>query len=160
MPIPSRPQRPSEIHREWIQNLIANRPDLNQANLNRTQQLMDEAFPDAQVTEYEKLKPDLTLPDPNDIHVLAAAVKCEAEYIITFNLKDFPTEHLQIHKVTSIHPDHFISLLIDESPKTATIAFQRQVSFLQNPPSSNQQVLESLKKCGLKESSRLIDKIL
>lgn len=154
------PKWTSEIHREWMQNLMAHRPDLNQENLNRTQQLMDEAFPDAQVTKYENLKSGLTLPDLDDIHVLVAAIKCEAEYIITFNLKDFPTEYLQIHKVTSVHPDSFISQLIDESPKVATIAFQKQVSFLRNPPLSNKQVLEGLKKCGLKDSSHLIEKIL
>jgi predicted nucleic acid-binding protein len=43
-------------------------------------------------TGYESLIPSLSLPDKNDRHVLAAAIRCQASAIVTFNLKDFPQE--------------------------------------------------------------------
>ena len=79
-----------EVHEEWIRSLLANRPDLTREKLERTRQLMDKAAPDALVTGYEHLIPGLRLPDPNDRHVLAAAIRCGASVIVTRNLGDFP----------------------------------------------------------------------
>ena len=61
------------IHDEWIRNLLANRPDLSRAQLERTRALMERAVPEASVTGYEHRISALTLPDPDDRHVLAAA---------------------------------------------------------------------------------------
>ena len=60
--------------------------------LNRTSALMDRAIPDALVTGHEILIAGLTPPDPDDRHVLAAAIRCNASVIVTFNEKGFPTE--------------------------------------------------------------------
>ena len=51
---------------------------------------MDKHFDDAQVTGYEPLIETVDLPDAGDRHVLAAAIQCGAEYIVTDNLADFP----------------------------------------------------------------------
>jgi len=59
-----------DVHEEWISNLLERRPDLTRAQLERTRQLMDKHAPDALVTGYRQLVPALTLPDPNDRHVL------------------------------------------------------------------------------------------
>lgn len=55
---------------------------------------MNEAVPDSLVTGYESLIAGLDLPDVDDRHVLAAAIHCNADAIITFNLRDFPAEKL------------------------------------------------------------------
>ncbi|WP_084080893.1 PIN domain-containing protein [Edaphobacter aggregans] len=55
---------------------------------------MDKQAPDALVTGYRQLVPALNLPDPNDGHVLAAAVRGGASMIVTNNIKDFPAEAL------------------------------------------------------------------
>ena len=57
---------------------------------------MDESVPDGCVTGYEDLIDALTLPDPNDRHVLAAAIHCGANVIVTFNDADFPAETIQV----------------------------------------------------------------
>lgn len=80
----------AEIHDEWKRNLLANRPDLNASQLGRTSDLMDNAIPGALVTGHEDLIAGLQLPDPDDRHVLAAAIRCNASVIVTFNEKDFP----------------------------------------------------------------------
>lgn len=62
-----------QIHEEWKCNLLAKRPDLTREQIDRTSALMDQAIPDGSVTDHEDLVAGLTLPDPGDRHVLAAA---------------------------------------------------------------------------------------
>src|SRR5882672_11178351 len=82
-----------DIHEEWIRSVLEDRSDLTAAQLARTRALMDKHLCDARVIGYAELLPTLTLPDPGDRHVLAAAIVGGATVIITFNLKDFP-DHL------------------------------------------------------------------
>ncbi|HEY0016011.1 MAG TPA: PIN domain-containing protein [Longimicrobium sp.] len=65
----------SVIHEEWIRNLLINRPDLTREQLERTRRLMDAAVPGAVVEGFERHMTDITLPDPDDRHVLAAAIE-------------------------------------------------------------------------------------
>lgn len=93
------------IHDEWTRNVLLNRPDLKPAQLARTRTLMDSSVLDCVVTGYEDLTESVSLPDYGDRHVLAAAMGCEAEIIVTFNLKDFPTEVLKPFGIEAQHPD-------------------------------------------------------
>ncbi len=105
-----------EIHDEWTRNLLAARPDLNARSVARTRRVMDDTFPLARVTGYEHLIPTLALPDPDDRHVLAAAVHAGATRIVTFNLRDFPPAVLAAHGVAAVHPDAFVAQLLAASP--------------------------------------------
>lgn len=78
------------IEDEWQRNLIKDRADLQLDKIKRTGQLMNRALPDAMVTGFEPLMTGINLPDVDDRHVVAAAIRCNAEIIVTFNLKDFP----------------------------------------------------------------------
>src|SRR5476649_2911514 len=82
------------IHEEWIRNVLIDRPDLTLTQLERTRDLMNAHVRDCLVTGHEKIIPALSLPDPNDHHVLAAAIRTSASVIVTYNLKDFPTAAL------------------------------------------------------------------
>jgi len=134
------------IHEEWIRNLLANRPDLEKTNLHRTQKLMDDAFPEAVVKNYSGLEEKLSLPDPDDNHVLAVAIKSRSTKIITFNLKDFPSKKLTPHHVKAVHPDSFIVNLIQSDEEKGQRAFLNQVVNLKNPPMTENEVLNVLKK--------------
>jgi hypothetical protein len=79
---------------EVFRNLAANRADLDPTKLERTRTLMNRATRDCLVTGYESLIGSLTLPDPDDRHVLAAAIKARAQVIVTRNLADFPADVL------------------------------------------------------------------
>lgn len=147
------PKWTDEIQEEWTRNLLLNRPDLTKEQLQKTIDAMNKAFPDANVRNYEAIITSLHLPDRNDCHVLAAALRCQAEVIVTANLKDFPNEYLNQFDIEAQHPDYFIANLIDLNPKKALQAFQQQVSNLKKPPTSEIQVLETLKKVGLKITS-------
>lgn len=83
------------IHEEWTRNLLKAHPDLNPKALARTCQLMDRAVPNALIKGHETLIEGLALPDPDDRHVLAAAIHGRAQMIVTFNLKDFPATALK-----------------------------------------------------------------
>ena len=87
-----------DIHEEWIRNLLLKRPDLSQEKLEGLRDMMIDAIPDSLVTGYEPTIDGLILPDPDDRHVLAAALRANAEIIVTANLKDFPAESMRSEK--------------------------------------------------------------
>lgn len=76
---------------EMEQSIIARHPE-HAGKLTRTRDLMCEAVPDCLVTGYEDLIEALTLPDPDDRHVLAAAIRCGAQVLVTNNQRDFPQD--------------------------------------------------------------------
>lgn len=141
------------IHDEWIQNVLANRPDLRAEQLARTRHLMNAHTLDAVVTEFEPLIPTLTLPDPDDRHVLAAAIKGRAEVIVTYNLRDFPAETLTPYGLEALHPDAFITQLLDLDASTVCLAVNRQRASLHNPSKTVQQMFD------LYTNQRLVDTV-
>jgi predicted nucleic acid-binding protein len=146
------PKWSGQIHDEWTRNLLSNRPDLTASQLNKTKQAMDTAFPDANVTGFKKLISGLNLPDKDDRHVLAAAIKCEANTIITFNKKDFPLRSTYLYDIEIINPDEFISQLLEINLPQVVQAFLNQVEALRKPPQTAEQLLSTLEKCSLTES--------
>src|SRR6188474_3082006 len=80
---------------ECFRNILDHRPDLSPEKLARTRAAMNAAIPDVLVTGYESLVPAVELPDSNDRHVVAAAIRSGAQAIVTMNLRDFPGEKLK-----------------------------------------------------------------
>jgi predicted nucleic acid-binding protein len=58
----------------------------------------------------------LWLPDPNDVHVLAAAIAGSADLLLTLNTSDFPRHTLAEEGVTREVPDLFLRDLFGQSP--------------------------------------------
>jgi predicted nucleic acid-binding protein len=96
------------IHREWISSLLKKEPHRTREKLERTRALMNQSVPDCLVDDYDHLIEAITLPDPNDRHVVAAAIHAGCDAIVTFNLKDFPAEVLEANGLEAIHPDDFV----------------------------------------------------
>jgi predicted nucleic acid-binding protein len=147
-----------EIHNEWKRNLLRNRPDLTAAQLDRTSELMDQAIPDACVTGYEVLIEGLTLPDVDDRHVLAVAIRCNASVIVTFNQKDFPCAKLAPFGIEAQHPDEFVSNLFDLDPTAVISAAERQRKHLKSPPMDVSTYLDLLLRQGLFQSVKALNK--
>lgn len=141
------------IHDEWMRNVLKNRPDLTLEQLTRTKNLMNASVRDCLVTGYEDIIPELQLPDPGDRHVLAAAIHCNASFIISFNLRDFPRQVLVPYGVEVRHPDNFILDLFDLNPKAICKAAQRQRSRLKNPPKLPDEYLDTLVEQGLPQTA-------
>ena len=146
----------ASIHDEWKRNLLINRPELTAEQLDRTSSLMDRAVPDALVVDYEPLIEGINLPDADDRHVLAAAIKCNASVIVTFNLKDFPKDVLDTFDIEPVHPDDFIADLWDLDKAAVLEAAQRQRASLKNPPHSARQYLDKLLQQKLPETVKLL----
>lgn len=132
------------IESEWLENLIINRPDLDSNKLRKTAQIMRIVVPDCIVTNYEKLEAGLELPDPNDRHVLAAAIRSKAQAIITRNLKDFPADVLAEFDIEAIHPDLFLINQFDLSNARVLDAIKNIRGRLVNPKLSAVDYLDSL----------------
>lgn len=146
------------IQDEWQRNLLKNREDITTERIQRTAQLMNAALPDAMVTGYEKLIDSISLPDPGDCHVVAAAVRCNAEVIVTLNLKDFPGECLTQFDIESLHPDDFISDLFDLNHALALQAAAEQRASMRRPAKSVEEYLESLLRQGLPMTAKALDR--
>lgn len=142
----------NKILDECFDNILANRPDLKVAALARTRERMITSVPDCLIEGYEQLIAGLTLPDENDRHVLAAAIRASAQAIVTFNLKDFPADRLAAFNIEAKHPDDFILNCIDLSPARALSLLEQQVASLKDPPSTMATVLDNLRSNGLVRS--------
>ena len=142
----------NEIHEEWIRSILANRPDITREQLERTRELMNIWVLDCLVAGYEDLVPGLQLPDPNDRHVLAAAIRSGASVIVTYNLSDFPNDYIKQFGVEAQHPDEFITHLFDLSPGLVCAAAKRQRATLKNPPKSVDEFLDTLSNQQLPET--------
>lgn len=141
-----------QILDETFRSLLENRPDLDPKKIERTRQLMLGAIRDVLVLGHEPLIEALDLPDPDDRHVLAAAIKARAQIIVTFNLKHFPEDRLTPWEVEAQHPDQFVHDLIDLKKTTVFGAVQRIADSTKTPPLSVDEVLARLYRCGLVES--------
>ncbi len=139
----------ADIHNEWMSAVLARYVDADRAKLERTRALMDEHFPDALVTGHEALIGSLNLPDPNDRHVLAAAIKAGASLIVTTNLADFPSEALKPFGVEAVHPDEFVLDLFELAEGAVVSAAKRARTALIRPPQSAEEYFARLSACGL-----------
>ena len=116
---------------------------------------MNSAFPDAEVGGFEELIDELELPDLDDRHVLALAIKSESDAIITHNKKDFPKKYLKQFDIEVYDPDRFLSLLNGLSSQVVKMAFENQLKSLKNPPVTRKELIEILIKCGLKSARKV-----
>lgn len=137
------------IHDEWTRTLLEDRPDLTLERLTRTRQRMEAALPDAEVADFEPLTRTLNLPDPDDRHVLAAAIHAGAELIVTQNLKHFPAQALTPHGIEALTPDALLGRLLDAEPVATRAAVEKLRASLRKPPYDMAQLLARLGEVGL-----------
>lgn len=136
-----------DIHEEWISNLLAR--GWNAAQLGELRALMERAVPDASVSGYRPLIDTLAgqgLPDDNDAHVIAAAVRANADMIVTWNVKHFPKEVLSPYHIEVQDPDDFLlnQFDLDAAKLLQTIKTCRQR--LNNPSMTPDEYLTMLEK--------------
>jgi predicted nucleic acid-binding protein len=111
---------------------------------------MNRAFPDAMVSGYEALIPGMEC-DPKDRHVMAAAVHSECQVVVTYNLKDFPTEEMAKHQLEVVHPDVFLLDQLDLYPEAVYIALRRQSEESARPQLTALQLMASFEKLELRD---------
>lgn len=138
----------AQVQGEWMRNLAAARPDIA-PSLARTRALMDKALPRALVGDFPPLPPHVWLPDPQDHHVLAAALHSGTGVLLTFNLKDFPPELCEPLGVHVRHPDDWLPAVLRQEEALSLSVIRRMLAPLQNPPMSLPDLAESLRRLGL-----------
>jgi len=140
------------IHDEWIRNVHANRPDLSRDRLDRTRDRMNHSVRDCVVSDFEYMISSISLPDPDDRHVVAAAIHCGASLIVTFNLKDFPDSALKPYNLAAQHPDDFIVDLLDLHPAGVLEVAASHRRSLKSPPKTADEYLDTLLAQGLTQT--------
>lgn len=152
------PKRSNNIFNEWVSVMIRKGIDKTEA-LHRAQKV-NLAFPDALVQNYEPLIDTLQLPDIDDRHVLAAAIKTNANLIITNNLKDFPEEYLTSFGLKAKGPDDFLTDIIDLDHESSVQAFKKLVLTKKNPPYNEYDVLDIYRNNGLKDTANYLHALI
>ena len=152
------PKWSSHIFDEWVSVM-------ERMNVPKEEQLKriakaNAAFPDALVKNYEPLIDGLTLPDVKDKHVLAAAIKTNANVIVTNNLKDFPKEYLATFGLSAKTADDFLTDTIDLNQDIAVKAFKQLVLNRTNPDLDDFQVLDSFRNNGIKDAADYLHALL
>jgi predicted nucleic acid-binding protein len=135
-----------EIHPEIAEDRIQHRFDD-----------MQTSFDDALVTGWEDLEAGLSLPDPDDRHVLAAAIRGSAQAIVTFNLADFPQAKLEQFGLEVTHPDDFLLDQLDLSPPAILEVIREQAGHTKRPTLTLQDLAVRLGRAGV---PRFADEII
>lgn len=152
------PKWSTTIFEEWKD--VMNRKGISIEDAVKRVNVANSAFPDALVSNYESLIANLTLPDEKDRHVLAAAIKSNADVIVTNNLKDFPEHYLSSFGIKAKSADDFLTDIIDLNPEIAIKAFKEMVLNRKNPNMDEFEVLESFRKVGLFDTANYIHALL
>ncbi len=138
---------------EAIAAIVRKRPELA-PRLVRTRELMNDAIRDVLVSDYESLIASIELKDLDDRHVVAAAIKCGAQVIVTFNVDDFPRQLLDPHRIEAQHPDQFVRHLVDLDAAGVLEVIRAIAAANQKPPKTVAEVLDALDRSGLVETCR------
>lgn len=152
------PQWSENICSEWI--TVMKRKGISDEESIKRSSIINKAFPDALVENYTSLIDHLTLPDIDDRHVLAAAIKTNANLIITNNLKDFPEKYLANYGLKAKSPDDFLTDIIDLNPNIALEAFKSLVLNKKNPPYDEFEVLDIFRNNGLENTANYLHALL
>ncbi len=150
----------AHVHDEWIRSVLRDHPHIPPARLHELRAAMDDQAEDSLVVGYESLIESLHLPDPDDRHVLGAAIVGRADVIVTFNLKDFPDRALTPYDIEAQHPDKFILHMLDLAPGAVVDAIRSQQSRLVNPLVSMPDLLALFEKLGLTETVSKLRQLL
>jgi len=143
-----------EILDEWTRSLIKNKPQLEDS-VRQQETAIRGVFDECLVTGYAPLIPGLVLPDEDDRHVLAAAIKCSAQIIVTENHKDFPVKTLEEYGVETLGADDFLANTYDLFPKDGVRVLKKVREQYDNPLFTRSEFLMDLIKSGMPKLAAL-----
>lgn len=114
-------------------------------------------FPDAEVDVPADLEASLSLPDPNDTHVLAAAINGQADALVTLNLKDFPGRALARHGVSPRHPDSLLLELCETDRRVVAEVVSDVLDALRQQTGSTASLRAVLKRASLPRLGKALE---
>jgi predicted nucleic acid-binding protein len=127
-----------------VRRTLTGRLGLDARKVERLLDLLDRAFPDASVAGFDQLVDGLQLPDPDDRHVLAAAIHAECDVLVTDNRSDFPDDACGPHDLDVLSSDLAIVRLVKDFTDEVKDIVTAQVTALRHPPQSIEEFVHRL----------------
>ena len=143
------PKWSPDIRSELINTFRRIRPDIEPKRIERIWTEMNHYFPKALITGYEDSIDGLELPDPNDRHVLAAAIHAGCNIILTHDLNHFPVAVLESFRIKRLRPDDFLLMLLQSNPNEFIESVLAVLARLASPPYSVEEYLDMRTQDGL-----------
>ena len=117
---------------------------------------MEWAFDDARIDGWEPLEGTYGLPDPNDEHLVAAAVVGGAGVIVSQNAKDLPSR-LMPHGIQVVNAARFAADVVSVEPTTASRALATMSMRYTNPRRDVGDLLDLLRsRYGMEQAVQLL----
>ena len=147
----------SQVREEVIRNVEANNPNAK-GKLNRTFQLMEQAIPDFSSEPSVETRKSVkeTTTDAKDVDILSAAIDGGCTHLVTSNLKDFDIAFASARGVSVIHPDEFLTNLINNNPSAAKAGFDAMIARCKKPPRSKEDYYEAFKANHLPKAAQAL----
>lgn len=148
-----------EFERGFVRDVLRHKLDDPEAGARKARGNMERAFPEAMVEWHEHLEAALNgIPDPDDRHVVAAALHAGAPQIITNNLRDFPAEVMEQFQINVRTADDFIADTLDlpMDSSTALLAVHRLRIRLTRPELTPAEMLIRMERNGLGQTAALL----
>jgi len=152
------PKWSKHIFDEW--EIVMRRIGVAEDEISKRMNKATFAFPDAFVENYEPFIELLNLPDPKDCHVLAAAIKADADIIVTNNLKDFPKDYLAKFEVSVKSADIFLTDIINLDNEIAVNVFKELVANRRAPHLDESEVLDAFQRNGLTDTANYLRRLI
>jgi predicted nucleic acid-binding protein len=154
-------QLPHLVQAKWTDKILdealnavrKNFPDISAEKASTLRERMNAAVRDCLVVGCEPLIEILDLPDPDDRHVLAAAIKVNAQLIVTWNRRDFPEGKLAPWGIRAKSPDDFVRDVIGIDAQAVWACVQQIVDSRTRRPVTIDDVLDQLATDGLVRSA-------
>ncbi len=148
-----------EIENEWTSSLVKRYPNAAD-KIPVVVDQMREAIPDCLIVDYELFIPSLQLPDENDRHVLAAAIRGNADAIVSLNTKDFPADVLSKFDIEIQTPDQFVLNQIMLHPPRALTAIKKMRDRWERPSMSASDMVDLFEKRQLPQTAAHLRDVL
>lgn len=134
-----------KIQQEWFNRAVEKYPG-NEDKLRRTDELMRQHFDSAWVAGYERFTDAVILPDPDDRHVVAAALRCAAQYIVTDNIKHFPEAALGELDLERGTADSFLASTFEHYEAQALEVIRDHREGLRSKPTTSEYLMNLIAK--------------
>ncbi|MGH7869737.1 MAG: PIN domain-containing protein [Candidatus Dormibacteraceae bacterium] len=139
------PHWSQKILEEVEGNLLRNYPHITKEQLGFRFEQMERAYPNASVDPSTGLISAMTN-DEKDRHVLAAAVKSQSSVIVTFNVRDFPSDSCQPYGVEAQHPDTFAKEWVMFEPQAVIITLRKMSGRTRHPHLEVEEIANRLRR--------------
>jgi len=155
-----RPLWSDRIIAEATDAIVEIHPDIPPELVAKRFVAMDETFEDARVSGWEALEATVVLADPDDRHVVAAAVRGRADAIVTYNVGDYDLDVLEQLHLDVIHPDDFLLDQLDLAPRVVLDVLQEQAAHTRQPRLTPVDLIARLARAGLPRFANQVGRLI